>query len=435
MSNAEVSSLWYSTHLRDILRCIRKDIVLILLATIVLTAIGAITGKMTNKTTSTAQLVLTPIPLRAKAAEDPFAVMLAAPLDVTSMSLLCESDEVLQKTMDDLNESGQLSKPIKYITSLKNKLSYGVTVAKETPYELVYTPVLQLSAKAATAADAKLMANTWAKAVTEAATKFQDAVQKPAEQALNERVATLSEELQAAEQDNEKFWAENNMDYYAKRIDEIIMLINSFKKSRTELERGMIADRAMIESFNEAVALEKPTIELRWRPSKELVDSLGGKLGVNLPKAETGEQDLLTVEHTNVMYWEIRGKLAATRAGLASKQAELQEVDRLIGELEKERLEVQAKHARALTEKGRIVRTLKRVEDTYSNIAGKHEFAQVAGQLKHPVLQVISKGTEWPLPRFRRLVLFGVVSAVLGFCAAMTCSVVMRMIVRPALEG
>jgi hypothetical protein len=156
---------------------------------------------------------------------------------------------------------------------------------------------------------------------------------------------------------------------------------------------------------------------------------------VNLPKAETGEQDLLTVEHTNVMYWEIRGKLAATRAGLASTPAELQEVDRLIGELEKERLEVQAKHARALTEKGRIVRTLKRVEDTYSNIAGKHEFAQVAGQLKHPVLQVISKGTEWPLPRFRRLVLFGVVSAVLGFCAAMTCSVVMRMIVRPALEG
>lgn len=441
--SSTVSSLWYSAHLRDILLCLRKDLYLIILASIVIAAIGAGIGKYTNISSSSAQLVLTPIPLRAKATEDALAVMLAAPLDVTSMSLLCKSDQVLEETRTKLNElyeQGKLSAPIKYITKLSTKLDFSVTIAKETPYELTYTPVLQLFAKAKVPMDAEAMVNTWAEVVADAAKKFQDAVQMPAAHALEERVTELKEQLAQVEMENEKFWTENNVAYMEARMGEIISLIVNFMQTKSEVETELIAERGSLEGYTKEIANELPTVPCKWEPSPELIEVLGNRLG--LPMAKDGAKEgapadnsLLSVDHLNMVYFETRAKMVAARAGVMQREAQISEIDRRIEALEKERVELQAQYARVTTEKMRIGRLLDRVEGAYSNLATKHEFANVAGKLDHPVLQVISKGTAWPLPRFRRAIMFGGISGMFGIFAAAAISVFLRMIIRPALEA
>ncbi len=440
MSEAVIgSSQWHSAHLRDMVQSVRKDIVYIFIGALLLGVVGTGVGKLTNTSTSCAQLVLTPMPLRAaKGIEDPLAVMMATPLDVTSLSMLCMGDEVLARTLTRVNESGQLSAPIMTIRKLKSRLSFLVTIAKETPYDLTYAPILELTAKCSVAADAPLLVNTWGAVVSEAATRFQDAVQKPAAEALDERLSVLGKELEAAEMESEKFWTENNIDYIKVRLEDIVGMINSIKKSRTELQCQLVGERANLESYTKAIAEYQPKITLGWLPSKPLLDILGSKIGVTVPKEDASKvgdalTPLLSSEHLNTIYWELKGKITAADAGVFSREAQLKEQDSLIEGLEKERLELQANYALTLTGKNRLGRKVQIVEAIYANIKSKHEYAQVAGQIKHPVLQVISQGSEWPLPRFRWMIMFGTVAFCVGLMFCTAFSVMYRMILQPAL--
>ena len=438
MSNTAPSSPPYAAYLHDVLVCLRKDRAKIIAVTILVAAAAAILGKLTNTATSTAQLVLTPIPLQETTEEDALAVMLASELDVTTVSLLCKSDTVLQKTMEKINASGQLGKPIKYVNQLQNSLDHQVTVAKETPYELIYSPIVQLTARAKDPADACLTVNTWAEIVAESAQRFQDTVQKPAAKALDARTKELKTELVEAEMESEKFWTEGNIVYLEERLTEVITRINSLERSRTELETQMISERASLEVLNEELDTETEKLSLRWIPSEGMATALSNLAGVNtVNKSEgaDGSQSLIEMETLNAVYWELRGRAAATHATVVSTETQLSELDRRVGELETERLELQAELAKKNTEKARVGRTLERVEEAYSNLAEKDAYARVAEMLDHPVLQIISHGTEWRLPRFRRAILFGGIAAVMTCGAAVFLSIVYRMVLKPVLES
>ncbi|HNR36786.1 MAG TPA: hypothetical protein PKO36_16540 [Candidatus Hydrogenedentes bacterium] len=438
MSEAAIgSSQWYSAHLYTMLQALRKDMALILIGAVVLGAMGAAIGKLTNKSKSKAQLVLTPMPLRAntKATEDNLAIMMATPLDVTSLSLICMGDEVLERTLKRVNESNELSAPIKDITKLKTRLSYQITIAKETPYELTYAPILELTAKCSVPKDAKVLVNAWGAIVSEAATRFQDAVQQPAAEALDERVEKLGSELEQAELESEKFWTENNVEYYKLRLNDLVGLINRMKETRTRLQCELFAERASLQAFTESLSHFEPTIKLQVQPSKPLLDVFGGKWGLPMSKEDASKPSdsapLLTMEHINTTFLDIQGKIAASNAGVAAKEAELKETLSVLDELESERLEIQAKYAQAVTGRERVERKLEIASTTFKNIKSKHEYAQVAGQIKHPVLQVISEGAEWPLPRFRRAILFGAAAFCAGLAFFAAFSVVRRMILQP----
>lgn len=413
---------------------IRKDIKLILLVTIVAVVIGGVTGKATNVATSCAQLVLTPMALHTSENEkDALAQVLAAPLDVTSLSLLCKNNEVLQQTMDKLNqlhEQGQLSSPINYINVLSTQLKFKVTIAVETPYEVTYTPMLELTAEAKDPHDAEVIVNTWADIVVDAATRFQRAVQSPGADALSRRVADMKSQLEAAELENEKFLVENNLDYAEARVKEIIDQIVAFSKKKNELETELASEKGTLESYLKDEANEKPTLSLNWIPSPELASVLAGKIGAPQEKSETG-RSALSVENINSVYWEIRGKIAATRAGVAGKEAQIKDIENMMAQLESERMKAQAEFARVTTQKMRVTRALDRVEQAYKDISSKFEFAQVAGKLDNPALQVISRGTTWPMPRFRRAITFGGTMGFFAFLAAAAASASLRTILRP----
>jgi len=428
---------YYRSLFREGLLCVKKDIVLILFAGIVLAAAGAAIGKFTNAATSTAQLALTPLPVRnvsQGSQEDVFMDLLAAPLDVTTASLLCMSDEVIQTTMEKLGAPGVLSAQIKNLKALENAFEFRVTVAAETPYQVVYSPLLQLTAKAKKPADAKDMVNTWAETVVDAAKRFQQATQSPLASAFEERVTALGEDLAKYETETEKNMAESSVLYYELRLKDIIGLITRLKEDRTTLSSQLVGEEASVAALTEDQAKMQPFLTLNWTLSDDMRRALESKLGVTSPNPEDAPGSELQLEQINTVYWDISGKIVGTRAGVVAKQATLAELDKLIGELEKERTEVQTQFARSTIEKMRVDRNLTRIENAFSNIALKKEFARVAGALNHPPVQIIGQGAEWPLPRFRRAILVGGMAGVLGVLAAMMMSISMRMVLKPLLK-
>jgi hypothetical protein len=348
------------------------------------------------------------------------------------------SDEVLQKTFDAVSQSGTLSKPIMDLIRLKKALHFSFAVEKETPYDITYTPLIILTADARSPADAKLIVNTWASVVLEAAKRFQDAVQGPVARALVERKTELHDELTQAELESEKFWTENNILYWETRLNEISRQINDFKKQRHEAEAEVVFDKSTAEVLDAEKTNVPEKVVLNWKPSAALASVLGAKVGLVAPKEAASEQSgeaPFTVEVLNKAHWDIVGKLTTARANAAAKEKKIQEFDRLVDALEKERLKVQADFAKASTGKIRVGRELLRLEEEFRDIALKQTFAHVASSLNHPVLQVISEGAEWPVPRFQRAVQFGIVSGILGFIAAACISILWRIFVKPALEG
>lgn len=428
---------YYRNLLRSALMCLKRDALAILLAGILFAAAGAGIGKLTNTGTSTAHLALTPLPIHSASQatqEDVFMDMLAAPLDVSTASLLCMSDEVILKTMEKVNAPGLLTAPMKNLQTLKNALKFRVTVATETPYQVVYTPLLQLTAKAKQPADAKAIVNAWSEAVVDAAKRFQEAAQSPLASAFEERTEALGEDLKKCEADSERNMAESSVLYYEMRLRDIIGLITKLKESRTDTSSLLIGEEASVVALTEDQSKQEPYIKLNWTLSEDMRKALESKLGVSTASPENGPASELQMEQINNVYWDVSGKIIATRAGVRAKQATLDQLDKLIADLEDERTDVQAKYAKATIDKMRVDRDLKRIENAYGNISIKKEFARVAGALKHPPVQVISQGAEWPLPRFRRAIVVGAVTGILGVLAAMMASVSVRMVLKPLLK-
>jgi hypothetical protein len=222
------------------------------------------------------------------------------------------------------------------------------------------------------------------------------------------------------------------------RLNSISGEINNFEKDQHTLQAEVVFDQTNAETLQSVLESMPPKVQLEWRPSGALAAALGPKLGLTGPKPEGAQGDspgAMTVEWINQAYWDISRNLAWYRAEGEANKKKIDECKTLIEALEKQRLEYQAIFAKATTGKIRVARELARLEDNFKDLATKREFARVAGSLDLPPLQVISEGAEWPLPRFRRAILFGAVAGLLGFCAAACASVAYRTVLKPALEA
>ncbi len=436
-----------TAFLPGVFRSLRKDLLVILAIAIVAAAAGGIAGKLTNKAASSAQLVLSPMPLIGKAgsrtvqgaqAGDPLAELMATPLDVKSTSLLCMSDEVLQKTFDQLSQSGALSAPIPNLLQLKQALEYQLTVAKETPYDVTYSPLIVLTAEAKAPADAKLIVNTWAQTIVEASKKYQDAIQGPVAKVLEEQTEEIHKQLVEAEMASERFWTENNVIYWEGRLNEIVTLINNFVKTKVTNTAEEVLYNATAEGLEREQAKMQETVSLGLNPSPKLASTFG--VDASAKSAPSDKEDrthssVLSFDWINPAYWSIEARIAKERGNAAGREEQSKVFDALIQDLEKERTGIQKSYAQAITGKTRVGRDLIRLEEVYKDIATKRDFAHVASSLNHPELQLVSSGTEWPLPRFRRAILFGAMAGILGCLAAACLSVLYRMVLKPALEA
>ncbi len=427
------SGSWYLRQIGIVLRTLRKDRLPIILVTLALTVLGAVSGKLTNSASSSAQLLLTPIPLRTATTDDELSRMIAVPMDVKTASLLCMSDQVISRTAELLKEKKLIERPLKSLQALKSALSFEITVAKETPYETIYSPVLRLNAEGSSPSEAKALVNTWARACVELAEQYMERKQEPVKEAFQEQANKLRAALEEADRKLEAFRRDNNLQYYQERVTALTTLINETLSLRAETVQDMEKERAKRTALVAEQSDEEAKLKLHWTPSGRLANLLGGRLGLeNTSEGET--PGMLEVEQSNPVYEKVRQESALAQASAEGYKAALEQIDKQLESFEGELKTLQAEAARVYRLDRELLRETEVLESVYESAASKFEYAQMAAAMQKSEINLLSEGAEWRMPRFRRAILFGTVAGGWGFLLAAMVSLLVRRVLRPALE-
>lgn len=453
MSDAHPAQSWLSVNYQKAVACLLRDWKPILVATLVLAFLGAAAGKATNSVTSTAYLVLSPLTLKTGTTTvDELAQMIGEPLDVTTLSLLCVGDEVLQSTLDAYNRrveellanetAGYGLDVIEDLWSLRNALEYEITIAKETPYETVQSPVLKLTAEGSSPAKAKLLVDVWAEECVQAARRYQTARHGPSVEAFEEQTQAQLERLEAVDKRVQDFWTNNNPELLEEQLNLLIGLAKNYQDAVWQTEQEIMLEEARVASLEAALQMEDQTLKLRWVPPRRLFQIVSGGLASGLvpgaPEAadtEVADTEALVMEQENPIYTRLATEVAISHATVAGNEAKLKKLEELLQQLDEERAGLQRQSAETKLELERISRDSEIATDAYKSAAAKLEFARMAKTLQQPVLQLLSKGAEWPLPRFRRAIFFGAFAAFIGFLGSAFTSVTYRLVLRPFLEA
>lgn len=438
--SVELQPSWIERNMDAIREALWQDKRLIIAAVVLLGVIGAAAGKMTNSITSTAYLVLTPIPLREATTEDLLSQMIANPLQVTTASLLCTSDEVFIETqkaynarVEEMNareDAPHGLSPIDDLWSLRNSLSYEITIEKETPYDTVTSPILQLNAKGSSSLQAKLLVDTWAQQSVIAARKLQTARQGPAVAAFDAQTQVQLSKLQELDERIRDYWTDNNPELVQEQLNLLIGMIKNYSDGMWEAEQEILSEQARFTSLDAVLQQSQPALSLRWTLPAQLYSLLGQQA----PQA-AAEENALVVEQENPLYTELATQSAVSHAKMSGEEARIEKIQELLLQFDEERLGLQRELADMKLKQERLLRDSEVFTEAYKDAAKKLEYARIAKSLDQPDLQILSLGAEWPLPRFRRAILFGGFAAVAGFMAAALLSVIARVILKPYIES
>lgn len=449
---------WFVQNLGTVLRTWRRDAVCIVAAAAVLGLLGAAAGWMSGSVTSTAYLLLAPMPLRESATEDSLTRMIAEPLDAITASLLCQSDEVFHNTLRRYNErvarieagarlplypgetgedaavydAGEL-RELESLRSARRALSLVVTISKETPYELLNSPILKLTAKCRTPHMAKLLVDTWAEVCVEAAARLQEARHAPSRDAFLARHAEVREELATIDEALRAFYTGNNVELATQQLSMIVGLITAYEDELYKTQQEVLHEQARLEAMQAALADQEPTRTLAWTPSGRLLDLLGGQLGA-APEADGATPGALVMEEQNPVYNQVLTEAAIVRATVSGQEARAAKIEELLGAFNRDREAMQSRQAALKMEETRLLRELETMEDAYKNVALKLEYARLASELGQPELQVLSLGGQWPASRLGQTLALGMAGFLGGLALGAVLSLFGRIILVPALR-
>ena len=465
--------------LKDALLALKKDLVLIVVFTVAMTAIGFIAGKKVLTTNrSTAHLVVAPIPSQGA----PDSIELAPKLDITSVTLLCKSDEVLRRTFDEIVAAGRLVRPISSIRVLAKSLSYEITVAKETPMDTVFSEVLELTAKSKVPEDAALMVNTWAEQIIEAVDRYEAGIEGPLLEIFNSEFSEAESVLAKIEEEKDKWYTEHDLELLHARIETVRGLVMAHIKELTDIDSQLHQEKAKVEAYKKSVQYLEPKLNLSWLvPDPAILERLQSQLGAMLgvdaappkPKSaapqEKSEPDaehaaapketaadksaptleelirlgqekvpqdgtqVLTRETLNEAYWRVYGELLLSEPMVAGLEAMRERTLELLDQHETELEDLNEEVTRLETEKIRLERRYGLAENVHDVFHERRKWIEIASQVDYHTLQVLSRGTSWPETR-----LWGfATAAALGVCAlvfAGCVSLLMRLLVIPAFK-
>jgi uncharacterized protein involved in exopolysaccharide biosynthesis len=423
---------WLLRVLPQIIPTIRQDLRTIVLTAVIVGLVFAYIGYTTRSATSTAQLVVVSIPLQSSEKKEkstvPVVDFLPMTIGITTAGLLCKSDEVLQKTLERLNSSGKLSTPIRDLRSLQRMLDFEVTTEKETPYEVTYSPIIQLMAKASKGEDAKIIVDTWAEVCQEQAKKYQQIRFMHLADVLRPQSDEQERILTEAEQRLEDFWKTHNIEVVQQEINSLVGLTTNYIESEAKFQQDIIEEKARISVFQQVLETEKPTIPLRWIPSGKVLSLLAQQLGVSSDISnESNGAELLLREEINTVNEKVRGEVALSQGKVGATEARLQELRRLLKEFDTRMQTLMGELAQAKTLEKRLNREVDIASKIYNDVKVNYEMARIAEKLQQPDLQILAYGAEWPTSRVLRPASFAVVGFAFAFLAACFISVFYRL--------
>lgn len=344
-------------NLNMVLGALRRHVLIIAAVTVLTALFGAYIGHSATNVSSTAQLVLTPHPLRQNYdvelsvenfSDDDGALarMFAFPMEPKTASLICMSDAVLSATLEQLKGEGLLTGPIGSLSGLRGSLHVEMNLDIETIEEIKYSPILLLTGTAKNPADARILANTWAAQCVEGVRQYQHAKQQPHEESFGREVERIHERLETAEARLDTFGARSGDEAVSRRAEHIKRLVDAMQtQKRRTLQR----------------------------------------------QSESGKD--------------------------APADAEFRDFDQQLEAYRKELDVLEKERGQGPVEERRFRREADILAEVYKDAASKHEYIRLAGALDTPQVNLLSEGAEWGAPGSRKTVIFALIGALWGFLA------------------
>ncbi|HOZ47844.1 MAG TPA: hypothetical protein PLO37_01590 [Candidatus Hydrogenedentes bacterium] len=466
---------WMRAHVPQVRQAWRTDRVKILLFTLLCGLVGFYAGNTIMKTTrSTVQLVVAPMPAQGGSE----FLQIAPKMDITSVSLLCKSDEVLQRTLDKVEASGKLTRPIKSIRVLEKALAHRITVANETPMEKTYSDILELSAKSKIPEDAALIVNAWAEEIIAAVDRYEDGMEGPLLEILSRNYEDALATLSIAEKEREDWLIKNNMELVENHRRTVSELVMKHIVELTDTETQLRNEQARLDGLKRAIQNVDSKVSLSWRlPDPEILTAIEAKLGIEISPLVADKDDepetqetpseaevkpdvvsssdvptlddiiaqsqsepapdgsaVVTHEMLNSPYWEAYGQLLIGEPLVAGLEARKTYLEQLKASHLAELDELNADLMRMQTEKERMERQYKLVLEVHDMLYPRKKWLEVANDVDYHTLQLLSQGTVWP-----RTYLWGAAgagfSALFGFFAAACLSLLGRLVIGPVLKS
>jgi hypothetical protein len=451
MSETAGIMLWLQKNLPRITQALRKDKWLIAGFTILLGVVGLAMGAMfLQQSKSTVLLVVAPMPTQGDA--NPMEI--APKMDITSIGLLCEGDEIIRRTMDELTASGKLLKPPQNLRVLRSSLMHVITVAKETPMSKDYTDILELTANAKYPEDAELMVNTWAKQVIAVVDRYEDNIEKPMRKIFDENYGEARTALEKAEDERETWQGKNNMLFLRSEQAKLTQMITGEIDDLAKIKADHSFEMARARGFQESLKLLKPKETLNWSiPDTAVAESLAARFGFSDaqkssqgPTASEKQEDegresdqpashaVLTGETVNDVYWDINSEFVKSQAMVEGWDAKQKYVEQLLAENTQKLDHLNAEYRRLEKEQERLDRMYQLTRLVHDELFPRRAWVDIAARVDYPTLQVLSSGEVWPQSRLAAVVL-ATVMAGLGFIAAVCTSLFVRLFAQPALKA
>lgn len=376
---------------------------------------------------------------------------LAPKMDVTSIGLLCKSDEVMQRTMDALNASQKLHRPVRNLRVLRDSLYQTITVAKETPMDKLYSDIIELGAKTKDPEDAALIVNAWAQEVIAAVDRYEDNIEKPMLRAYQEQYDTARRVLTEVEEEREAWRALHDMKMLETRKSNVNAVIIKQVGDLNDIGAKQAYEDAVAKGYEEHLTLLDPKENLNWTFPAAVLSGLfssgpgarAADKAVSAPTEKGKEESVgtvasnervLTREEINNAYWSTYVNLITSKATAAGYAAQKQEIGTLLDKNKADFDQLNAEYALLDKEQERLERRYLLAKMVHDVLFPRREWADIATRVDYSMLQVLSKGSVWPVSRMAAVVL-ALFLAGLGFLTALCASLLMRLYVQPRLKS
>jgi uncharacterized protein involved in exopolysaccharide biosynthesis len=352
-----------------------------------------------NQFRATSSVILSPLPITTSEStegseKDPASqvnFLMAKPLTVPDYRLLLTNPEIVAHLRDRwlaiLEAGGKSGKKIR-LDQVRNSMHVEIRLFKQTVYDIVYQPIIELSFTANDPKVAALLANEWAEQGILLATSIDKKSEEGMIEFLKRQMDVKGEELGCVEKTIEQLEGQLILENWQNRIKELDAQATKFQTRASQLATEIADSNGQLEQLEKSLIVIPEKVTLRRALPEEaywLLDANG-----KAPKSDK----VFESEEINSPYGILLEKKSTKEAELNGKLAEKAAIDVEIKQLREtiETLQIEvAAHNRLYKEANREYESK---ELQFKQLSVNFGAAQVAEAKNVPDLKLAAHAVE-----------------------------------------
>jgi uncharacterized protein involved in exopolysaccharide biosynthesis len=398
-----------------------------LLAVVAAVLAAALSLTLENQYRAHSVLLLAPLPINVPEnverggattgnAAAQVSFLMVKPLSVPDYKLLLMNDEIVQALRDEMQrllvQSGDNQEADIRLEDVRRAMAVRTTVLKQTVYDIVHQPVIQLEFTATSPELAAALANKWAALGLKMAEDLSSKGREGLVDFLEAQYAEKEAELVAVEKEIEALDSEMPVETWLKHMQSLQEQATAFEIELAQLKTDIARAEGQVtrlqeqrESIDELVTVRKAVPdEAYW-----LLADQG---------QEPDDSKVLASQEVNWVYSQVRKEEVTAQSELEGMLKEKGAIETELEGLQKQILELQGALALQTRLRNEAQRRMGALSEQYQQLAVNYGAAQIAEAANTPDLKVAAEAAppEKTIGPHRSLIV--IAAALLGLLIA-----------------